>query len=374
MLTNSDVALKVMRRAGRTKGAPDALRREVAVLKRVHHPNIVSCLEVIDDPDHAKVFVVLELVKNGRLPWRTKGNHVVCRHEWDKTQEGMKLKGMPLDSADLATCQSPIMPTSPIQGFEPSSSPCESFCSLELDFNRESFSDQFQYVPCITMEQARHAILDVVTGLEYLHAHGIVHRDIKPDNLLWTRDHRVKICDFSTSFINTLSHGTSFHNLSSTAVGDSASFEGKDEMMRTIGTPGFMAPELCCTRPDGMDLETLQQVDVWSLGVTLYCLIFARLPFVAQDEYQLYRKMAEQDLYIPEQRLRPVPPSSHLSDPVIFSTGQYRRDDVIEDEHLDKELLNLLRRMLTRDARKRIRLADINKHPWLNQTSHLHRS
>lgn len=67
MLTNSDVALKVMWWAGYIKGATNVLRREVAVLKRVHYPNFVSYLKVIDDPDYAKVYVVLELIKNRRL-------------------------------------------------------------------------------------------------------------------------------------------------------------------------------------------------------------------------------------------------------------------------------------------------------------------
>lgn len=385
-LTNAEVALKVIRRASR-----DAIRREIAVLKRVHHTNIISCREVIDDLAHPKVYVVLEYAEIGRLPWRRRGQDHVCRYEWERTQVGMKLRGAAettalrdsLDSQgarvymmapanqrlDVPTCESPITHASSVEGDEQSLSLNESPHCLDTNVNNEPFSDHFQYVPCITIEQARRALLDVVSGLECLHAHGIVHRDIKPDNLLWTLDYRVKICDFSTSFVGPPSYDTSFMSLSSTSDGrDLTLFDGDNEMMRTIGTPGFIAPELCCIRPDSMDLKTFQQVDIWSLGVTLYCLAFARVPFVADDEYQLYRKMAKQDVYVPTQRLLPVPPSDSCA-PMMFSTGQYRRDDTIQDEHLDKELLDLLHRMLTRNAEKRIRLAEIKTHPWLRVTS-----
>jgi [calcium/calmodulin-dependent protein kinase] kinase len=67
-------------------------------------------------------------------------------------------------------------------------------------FKHDSFEDDFSYVPCLTLDQARLAFRDTVLGLEYLHYEGIVHRHIKPANILWTKDHRVKISDFSVSY------------------------------------------------------------------------------------------------------------------------------------------------------------------------------
>lgn len=68
-------------------------------------------------------------------------------------------------------------------------------------------------------------------------------------------------------------------------------------MMRTIGTPGFIAPELCCTRPDVIDLKTLQQVDIWSLGVTLYCLVFAALRLKCETANQTKPRVANRGVY-----------------------------------------------------------------------------
>ncbi|KAF5744696.1 serine/threonine-protein kinase GRIK2 [Tripterygium wilfordii] len=73
-------------------------------------------------------------------------------------------------------------------------------------------------------DTARKYLRDIVAGLMYLHAHNIVHGDIKPDNLLVTRTGTVKIGDFSVSQV----------------------FEDdNDELRRSPGTPVFTAPECC---------------------------------------------------------------------------------------------------------------------------------
>ncbi|KFY15496.1 hypothetical protein V491_05660, partial [Pseudogymnoascus sp. VKM F-3775] len=228
--------------------------------------------------------------------------------------------------------------------------------------HNDSFEEDFSYVPCFTMDQARSTFRDTVLGLEYLHYEGIVHRDIKPANLLWTKEHRVKISDFGVSFFGRPTRdGEQGENVSGS---DDTEFDDDVELSKTVGTPAFFAPELCYTDLDAPQPRINDQIDIWSLGVTLYCLIFARIPFLAEDEYQLFRAIAHQDVYIPRRRLKPVDPGTPDPDHEI-KEGDYREDGELVMEDIDDELFDLLRRMLVKDPAERIKLREVKRHPWV---------
>lgn len=369
------VALKVLRRACRTTRGIDTIHREIAVLKRVRHDNVISCLELIDDQSYAKVYLALEYAEIGRLPWRKEADEQICRHEWGRIQELKKnmVMGLNMDPQstsakleDSITGRPSQLPPCLSDIHTLSTSHFDSQCILKEPKTHwpEPFTEHFQYVPCITQEQARRIIADVVSGLEYLHECGIIHRDIKPENLLWTRDYRVKIADFSTAYVDVTDDSDQSTCYTSSHGKRQYTFNKSQEMLKTVGTPGFIAPELCCMKVDIKNAQTLQQVDVWSLGATLYCLIFARLPFVALNEYQLYQKMAIQNALISTQRLMPVVPS--VDDESTFKVNHYRKDEIVEYEHVGDSLIDLLQKMLVRNPHQRIRLAGIKSHPWLD--------
>ncbi|KAK9337070.1 kinase-like domain-containing protein [Lipomyces starkeyi] len=104
-------------------------------------------------------------------------------------------------------------------------------------------------------EQCRSYFRDLTLGIEYLHSRGVVHRDIKPDNLLLTSDNVLKIVDFGVSeFLE----------------------RNNDAMSKQADSPVFMAPELnAVPRVD----YSGRAADIWPMGVMLYCLVFGRLPF-----------------------------------------------------------------------------------------------
>uniref|UniRef100_A0A2K5USV5 calcium/calmodulin-dependent protein kinase n=1 Tax=Macaca fascicularis TaxID=9541 RepID=A0A2K5USV5_MACFA len=135
-------------------------------------------------------------------------------------------------------------------------------------------------VPCdkpFSEEQARLYLRDVILGLEYLHFQKIVHRDIKPSNLLLGDDGHVKIADF----------------------GVSNQFEGNDaQLSSTAGTPAFMAPEAISDSGQSFSGKAL---DVWATGVTLYCFVYGKCPFIDDFILALHRKIKNEPVVFPEE-------------------------------------------------------------------------
>uniref|UniRef100_A0A671K602 calcium/calmodulin-dependent protein kinase n=1 Tax=Sinocyclocheilus anshuiensis TaxID=1608454 RepID=A0A671K602_9TELE len=168
-------------------------------------------------------------------------------------------------------------------------------------------------------DQARCYFRDIVLGIEYLHYQKIVHRDIKPSNLLLGDDGHVKIADF----------------------GVSNQFEGNDALLcSTAGTPAFMAPE---TLSDNRKSFSGKALDVWAMGVTLYCFVYGKCPFIDEYILALHNKIK--------------------SKPVEFS----------ETPAISEGLKNLVSRMLDKNPDTRITIPEIKVDPWVTQdgTDHL---
>ena len=239
---------------------------------------------------------------------------------------------------------------------------------VAAEFLDSELNPELNYVPVMTMQQIRIAFRDTVLGLQYLHYQGIVHRDIKPPNLLATKDHRVKISDFGVSYLGRPIHDGEPGEEVSEHEAQDLDDEAK-ELAKTVGTPAFYAPELCVTEPMEEALPVTKAIDVWALGVTLFCMLFARTPFV-DNEFIVMRQIADEEIYIPRKRLRPVEakprsrPSSHgRAFPPLSTSHRHELD--LSYEHISDELYDLMKRTLTKDPRKRITLEEVRHHPWL---------
>ncbi len=120
-------------------------------------------------------------------------------------------------------------------------------------------------------------ILQVAAALDAAHAQGIIHRDVKPSNILLTADGRAMLTD----------------------LGLAKDLEGSGELTRTgrgLGTPNYMAPEQF---NDAKHAGIL--CDVYSTGATLYTTVTGELPFKARGIGGVLRKKFEDDLVPPSQ-------------------------------------------------------------------------
>jgi len=164
-----------------------------------------------------------------------------------------------------------------------------------------------EYVPGTTLEAHSevstllplHKVVEIIfksiRALEYAHRHGVIHRDIKPGNILLSASGETKVSDFGASF-------------QQRPVQETTQLAG-------VGSPAYMSPEQ-------IRMEALtQQTDIYSLGVTMYRLVTGRLPFQASTQAGLSYAILNTEPK-PPIRLRPeLPP---LLDEIVMRA--MRRD------------------------------------------------
>jgi [calcium/calmodulin-dependent protein kinase] kinase len=433
------VAVKIVPRFSRQRrlmrlGAPeDQTKREVAVLKKARHPNVVSLIEVIDDPNKNKVYLILEYVERGEILWRKKGVHEIVkitnrrleaekagltlsleptekelydvelakrRHEYNekKTYRPPLLRDWSLEHTGEDDNRSEISRTASRQDIPSRTQSHDDFVnddlagsmygayspeiyrerkfsialsaishlSSELDWKHD---DEHSYVPALTMDEARRTFRDTLLGLEFLHFIGIIHRDIKPANLLVAKDWTVKISDFGVSY---LGRPVSEEDDTKSSTKDVSEVDDERELVRSVGTPAFWAPEVCFEDvrifEDGKTPRITGALDLWALGITLYCMIYARLPFMYNDDRGLHEAICHEDLLVPATRLVPV----DMSSPDELTThgpkeinSNKRLDFEVKFEKVPDSLRDLIKKLLIKDPAKRMTMLEAKKHPWV---------
>lgn len=158
----------------------------------------------------------------------------------------------------------------------------------------------------LTEKDARRVFRQIVSAIKYCHQNGIVHRDLKLENILLDHDNNAKIADFGLS-----------------------NFYSQTELLRTYcGSPLYASPEIV----NGLPYYG-PEVDCWSLGVVLYTLVYGTMPFDGSN----FKKLRTQ-----------------------ITTGDYYEPDK------PSEAAGLIRHLLTVNPAKRATITDILSHWWVN--------
>ena len=163
---------------------------------------------------------------------------------------------------------------------------------------------------------AKKLFAQLVSGVDYMHSKGLIHRDLKLENLLLDKHKNIIISDFG--FVN-------LYN------------KAKNDLMKTsCGSPCYAAPELVLTQSPYAG----RKVDIWSIGVILYAMLAGYLPFDDDVENEDGADIVKLYNYI-------------CSNPLTFP------------EYISPLARDLLRKIIVPNPAKRISMDEIRNHPWL---------
>ncbi|XP_007902299.1 serine/threonine-protein kinase 33 [Callorhinchus milii] len=145
--------------------------------------------------------------------------------------------------------------------------------------------------------ETKHIISSLASAIFYLHKNGIVHRDLKLENILVKSNDNaddndlklnIKVTDFGLSVLR-----------------DGAGVGGKSMLQDTCGTPLYMAPEIM------NNYDYSQQCDIWSIGIIMYTLLCGQAPFTAKSQEKLYEEIRKGELDFSHSCLKSISESAH---------------------------------------------------------------
>lgn len=158
----------------------------------------------------------------------------------------------------------------------------------------------------LSEEVSKFIFRQIIEALKYVHSQAIVHRDIKPDNILIDLNNTIKLCDF----------------------GVGKEIKPGQLLSDTCGTPAFVAPEILSDNPYDPFLT-----DIWSSGVVLYSMLSGIFPFKGINDYELHKSIIN---------------------------GKYNKI-----KHISYECKDLISKILEVNPHHRITIEEILSHPWM---------
>ena len=220
----------------------DALK-EIAILKKLDHPNIIKLYEILHNYQKQKIYLILEYADYGDIV------------DYDEESEIFSIN----------------------KHME------ERYAQDKLGYNQKNGIDNKIYYE---EDDIRHFCKHILLGLDYLHKNGIIHHDIKPNNILLCKKKICKITDFNFSSI--------LDNLNEDNIGSNGDTNDN-----------FRAPETINLNDNDNDNNKNREyqgkpLDIWALGVTIYILTYLKFPFdTDKGVLELYKIIKEANVKFP---------------------------------------------------------------------------
>ena len=127
-------------------------------------------------------------------------------------------------------------------------------------------------------EKCKFYFMQIYSAIQYIHSKNVIHRDLKPNNILFLDEEKTKIViiDFGISGIS----------------------NGNNSDIIKAGTIRYMPPEMC----DKNNYSSNAKIDMWALGIILYLLFYGKFPFEGKNIDQIIEKIIKQPLNIPKNK------------------------------------------------------------------------
>ena len=171
--------------------------------------------------------------------------------------------------------------------------------------NLKSAAERFHADPDLTRDEGRRTLerrrllarfLDVCDAVAYAHSRGVLHRDIKPGNIMLGKYGETLLVDWGLAKSVRRAEPAMDHSERTLAPGSGSDVQ-PTEMGSRVGTPAYMSPEQAAGRLDDLGPPS----DIYSLGATLYFVLTGRPPFAGSDVIEVLRKVERGEFQPPSQ-------------------------------------------------------------------------
>ena len=135
-------------------------------------------------------------------------------------------------------------------------------------------------------KRSRIIIMKILHAVNYCHSLGIVHCDLKPDNIIF--EIPKEELDDDDNEKDDDNYKLNFLDLKIVDFGLSSRIKKNEKLNKTVGTPYFISPEMLKGEYD-------EKCDIWSIGVILYYMLSGKFPFYAEDNYEIFQKIENEE-------------------------------------------------------------------------------